>query len=266
MPEETHGYSTHFLDPKPTTGIYSLPCGFVDDEGNLHRGVHLREMTGVEEEVLAGTGEVGAKLDRVIANCLVSIGAAEQTGLSVVKRLPVVDRVFLVIALRRVSLGDNYRIEAKCPHCGETHKYDIDLGALTVREMAEPEKRSFEGTLPSGRQFKWHVMTGDDEDWLNEAKKRLKGHGAVTLAMMARIDELDGQALPKDPKHRRELVASVEAISKLGLRDRNYLRRTFTDFEGDVDTSIEFSCESCGSDFSADMRVDPQAFFFPSEM
>ena len=84
--------------------------------------------------------------------------------------------------------------------------------------------------------------------------------------MLARMDEVNGEALVKDTKNRRALIDSVTKLAKLSIRDRNHLRRTFEATEGNVDTSLEFGCEACGADFQADMRVDPAAFFFPSEM
>jgi hypothetical protein len=255
----------HYLDPKPTQDIFSLPCGFVDEGGTLHQKVHLREMTGIEEEVLAGKGEVTARLNRVISNCIVSLGDDLKADLTTVKKLTVVDRVFLLIALRRVSLGDDYGLKVKCPACSHTSSFKVDLGELEVRQMDDPAKRSYTGELPSGGSFTWHPMTGEDEDWLADAKKKLKGEGVVTLAMLARMDEVNGDALSKDPKNRRALVDSVTKLAKLSIRDRNHLRRTFESTEGNIDTDLEFECDSCGHEFRADLRVDPAAFFFPSE-
>jgi hypothetical protein len=267
MAEPAPKGSDHYLDPKPTIDIFTLPCGFVDDDGKLHRKVQLREMTGIEEEVLAGKGEVTARLNRVISNCITALGEDGLKGeLFIVKRLTVVDRVFLLIALRRVSLGDDYGLKIKCPACSHQSDFKIDLGELEVIEMDDPAKREYDGEMPSGLAFKWHPMTGVDEDWLAAAKKKLKGEGAVTLAMLARLDELDGELLKKDPKQRKDLVTSVTALAKLSIRDRNHLRRTFTKTEGNVDTELEFECDSCSHEFHADLRVDPAAFFFPSEM
>ena len=256
----------HYLEPKSTQGMFTLPCGILDNDGGLHTDIHLREMTGIEEEILAGKGEVTAKLNKVMANCVESIGSLPHCDVETIKRLTVVDRVFLLVALRRVSLGDSYGMKVRCPACSHESNFQTDLGNLEVRNMEDPSRRSYEGTMPSGKSFVWHPMTGMDEEWLNEARKKLKGEGVVTLSMMARMDELDGKPLKKDPKHRRDLVGAVSEVAGLSLRDRNHLRRTFEKTEGDVDTELDFECESCGHEFSADLRVDPAAFFFPSEI
>ena len=145
----------HYLDPKPTQDIFTLPCGYVDESGTLHQKVQLREMTGVEEEILAGKGEVTARLNRVIANCIVSLGEDLPGDLRLVKKLTVVDRVFLLIALRRVSLGDDYGMKIKCPACSEESNFRVDLSGLEVRHMEDPTKRRFEGNLPSGGSLSW---------------------------------------------------------------------------------------------------------------
>jgi hypothetical protein len=254
-------FKTHQLDPKTTRAMFSLPCGLVWD-GALLRDVQVKEMTGVEEEILAGKGPVGDRLNRVITNCLVDVGGVPASH-QMVMDLSMIDRLYLLIAIRRISLGDMYTVKATCPmdDCGAQHDYAIDLGKLPVQEMPDPRVRSFQGTLPSGVQFRWHVMTGNDEAWVAAAHKKLKGEGPLTIAILARLDELGGVVLDKEPVRMRSAVA---AVGKLSLRDRNYLRSLFRSLEGDLDMDLDFECQTCHAEFSSELEVNAKDFFFPS--
>ena len=250
----------HFLNPKSTTEVFRLPVGWVDGDGKTHKDVQVREMTGEEEELLAGKGDIGIRLNRVLANCLVDVGGEKGT-VPLVKSMAMVDRVFLLIAIRRVSLGDTYRIKAKCPSCDDKGDYTIDLGELETTETDLDDGWEFDSTLPSGRKVRWHVMTGEDEDWLKQAEKKLKGQGRMTLAILARLDELDGIKLDKS---NRAMKVALTAVARLSLRDRNFLRREF-EKEGDIDTKLEFECAACGAEFESEIELGSADFFFPSE-
>lgn len=256
------GFTTHHLDPKTSRATFQLPCGLVI-EGKLVRDIQVSEMTGVEEELLAGKGPIGDRLNRVLANCLVDIGGLKGS-LPLIMRLPMIDRLYMLIAIRRVSLGDQYMVRAKCPDeaCKAEHDYSINLGTLPVVEMADPMVREFFGILPSGTPFSWHVMTGVDEEWVNAASKKLKGEGPLTIGILARLDSLAGEPLEKEPVKMR---AAVQAVGKLGLRDRNFLRATFKKHEGDLDTNMEFTCQTCETEFESEIQVVAKDFFFPSE-
>ncbi|CAB4203539.1 hypothetical protein UFOVP1382_152 [uncultured Caudovirales phage] len=254
---------THHLDPKSTTQIFTLPIGYLSPDGKLLRDAVVKEMTGVEEEILAAKGMVTPRLNRVIANCLVEIGGVH-ADLPMVRALTMLDRMFLLIAIRRVSLGDRYEVKLKCPveSCAAENTYEIDLGGLPTSCPDDPTARRHVSKTPSGSRVEWHTMNGEDEEWLESMRAKLKGEGQSTLAMLSRIDTIDGTSLPRDGG--TDLKRSLGRIVKMSLRDRNALRAAFKQSEGDLDTTIEFQCKACQAEFKAEMEVDAEAFFFPS--
>jgi hypothetical protein len=257
---EDEKFQTHHLDAKATTATFTLPCGLIRD-GKVMRAIQLREMSGVEEEILAGKGSTSDRLNRVIANCLVDIAGAKGSIQSVME-MTMIDRLYTLLALRRVSLGDKYMITAQCPSCEKEHEYSIDLSSLSIREMADPSVRAHRGTLPSGQTYAWHVMTGQDEEWVNLVSKKFSGEGLLTIGILARMDELNGARLDKEPVRMRE---AFRLAANLSLRDRNHLRSVFQLQEGDIDMQLEFACQSCQFEFKADMNIQNKEFFFPLE-
>lgn len=255
----------HFLNPRPSVGHYRLPNGWMDESGVRHRDIIVREMTGVEEELLAGRGDVLPRLNKMMANCLQQIGPHKCEGdVRIVNQMTVVDRMVLLIALRRASLGDDYTVEGACPACGAKDRYTLDLSGLKIVDADEYSSRLIRLTAPSGNEFMLHVMTGEDELWLARARERLKGEGIVTLNMLCRIDEYAGHRIERDLANRQGFMQSVALIANLGMRERMFIREQIKRIEGEIDLSIDVVCKSCGHEWSSPLDVAGPGFFSPS--
>jgi hypothetical protein len=240
-----------------------LTCGWLDERNQLHQDYVVVEMTGVEEDLLTGKGQVLPRLNRVITNCLESLGSITEkhTIARAVDNLTATDRMILLIAIRRASLGDIYSTRIKCPSCGAESNVGLNLSTLETRDMLDPLKRDFEVTLSTGRKVRWHIMTGRDEEWLQGQRKSSRSENDVlTLAMLSRIDEVDGVRIDRV----RGIHDAIDTIKRLKSRERNELRNEFTTNEGFMDSNVEYSCPSCSSDFSGELDVAQTNFFFPA--
>ena len=252
-----------YLDPKSGT-VGGKLAGGAEVEGALERDFIVQEMTGVEEDLLAGKGNLMARLNQVILNCLVSLGGVtEKRDLGpMVKGLAAVDRMILLIAIRRASLGDTYRVKYNCPSCSGSNNAAVDLSLLEVTE-SNSETTSHVLSLASGTEIKWHTMTGSDEEWLQDQQKRQERTGradVLTLAMLTRVDEINGERIDR----RGNLKGALAALKGLRLSERNQIRAAFQENEGAIDTEIEYECSHCGHEFKADLDVGQEGFFFPS--
>lgn len=239
-------------DPKSPIGQFDLPCGYLDADGELHREVIVREMTGVEEDILASRRVKDAdKMDLLIGNCLQQLGQiSEATRIrALTQELLIGDRLFLLYAIRRVSLGDEYPFKENCPNCDEATLYPFDLSALEVVQMPDPMCREYHEELPSGRKVSWHPMSGRD----NKKRQKHRKADVLTLNLWVRIDDLDG------------LRPSMDLIKTLSSRDRDFLRGRFMQVEGGVETTIEVVCPLCDHEFERDVEIGRPGFFFPSE-
>ena len=252
------------LDPKSGTVAGVLPCGYLDPDGKLHSDFIVREMTGEEEDVLAGKGPVITRLNRVILNCLDSLGGeTDKTTLNrAVAQLTAVDRMLLMISIRRASLGDQYMMKITCQSqdCQDVSTASLNLAHLEVKPMEEPACREFETTLASGRLVKWHVMDGRDEQWLQGMAK--KGQNILTLSMLSRVDGVDDLTLNRQSN----LAGALKCLKAFRMSERNELRALFVKCEGSVDTEVEYECPSCGHEFKSELDVGQQTFFFPAGM
>lgn len=252
---------------EPRSGVVSgeLTCGWLDERNQLHQTFVVKEMTGVEEDLLAGKGPVLPRLNRVITNCLESLGGlSERPTLSrAVDGLTATDRMVLLVAIRRASLGESYSTKIKCPSCGKESHISINLASLETRKMVDPSQRSFTVTLSTGVVVQWHIMTGQDEEWLqNQRKRQSSENELLTLAMLSRIDAIGDTRLNRVTN----LPSALEVIRSLKSRERNQLRNLFTSTEGFLDTNVEYECPACSTTFNGDLDVAQPGFFFPQEV
>ena len=224
--------------PHSAVGSFNLPCGYIDPSTQeLHTEVEVREITGYEEDMMASDKVVARKkLDLLLGGCVTRIGTiSDQAKIKkVVKELPVGDRVYLLFAIRRVTLGDELPIREKCPSCSTSNLFVVDLKDLDVKEMEDRRKRLFDIKLPSGKEVRFRVSTGQDEAKMADIQKRHK-NDMLSMALLMRIELLDGEP------------ADIKAIKSLGMRDRKALRTAMEKSEGGVDTALELECPVLGS-------------------
>lgn len=243
--------------PKSAVGVFDLPCGYYDvPTQQLITEVQVREITGVEEDMLASTKIPSSqKVTALLTGCVVRIGTEERKNriAQMVQDLPVGDRVFLIFAIRRVTLGDELPVREQCPECRVKTLFMVDLGAdLKIRPMADPAKRVFDEVLPSGKPVRFRVSTGQDEARLAKLVKRNnQSSDALSQSILMRLEML-GDEKPTLPM-----------VKSLGMRDRNFLREKFQEVEGGVDTTLELECPACGHEWEKDLDLNTAGFFFP---
>jgi hypothetical protein len=160
------------------------------------------------------------------------------------------DRVFLMLAIRRVTLGDDFPFDHECPKCEKTALHIVDLSKLEVKNMPEPKKRVHEGVTPSGKKVRWHCMSGKEEETLS----KVGTSDALSASILVRLDLLN------------DAPAGMAALKAMSMKDREWLRGRFEDTEGGVDTTIKLVCEHCGHEFEDQLDVGQTGFFFPSRL
>ncbi|OPZ83577.1 MAG: hypothetical protein BWY76_02207 [bacterium ADurb.Bin429] len=218
---------------------FTLPSG---------RTCAIRELTGVEEELLTNTRllRTGTAINQILRNCLVQLD--EKTELTPTDVLDLLDgdRHFLLIKLRQVSLGDEVSLSLVCPHpaCQATNAIQVNLEDLPVTPY--PPEREFTITLPgSGRTVRFGHLDGHKEVRLAALPDADMTHG-----MLIRILDIDGNAPNK------------KTVVEMSLKDRQALREAMKAVDGDIDTTVNTTCQRCGTPIKTKVEAH-QDFFFP---
>lgn len=205
-------------------------------------------MTGVEEEILTNQRLIrsGDAVNQVLKNCIIRIGENQDISMKNVLDMLSGDRLFVLVKLRQVSLGDEVELELTCPNtaCRAKDQVTVNLDDLPVTPYGE--EREFVLTLPvSGSKVRFVHLDGHKEKRLAQMQEP-----SISAAMMVRIVDIDGNA------------PSKKALNEMSMRDRSALRAEMLRVDAGIDTTIECDCESCGTRIRTRLEAEP-SFLFP---
>src|SRR5262249_68226 len=135
--------------------------------------VRMQPLTGREEEWLAEHAGVPSamKVTHLLASCLVGADGVAVTS-DLVRKLLVGDRDYLMLQLRRLTLGDVFQAVIVCRACGA--KIDVTFEAKDVPVERHPQTApsyalNLEHPQPSGRTVRFRLPTGADQESMSTA-------------------------------------------------------------------------------------------------
>ena len=223
---------------------------------NIPNVLHVRAMTGEEEQILATPRFVkkGKAIDMIFEKCL-------QEKINTTQLLSV-DRNYLLIFLRGISYTPEYDVEIKCPNCSTNFATVINLDSLEVETCPEDfDLNKLTGVLPtSGFGFRYRLATGEDEQAITAYRER-------RIQMFG--DQSDDDTLLYRTAMLLEWVEGVTEIKeiqvllkRLPINDLSHLRNTINEPPFGVNTNIDMICPSCAEEFKIELPLETN-FFFP---
>lgn len=218
-----------------TDGVCPLPGGLVLEDGRRLSQAELRPLSGREEEWLARHpwSPSTVAVTHLLSTCLLRLDD-QPAQRDHARRLLVGDREYLMLHLRRITLGETIRAVLTCPAC--TAKMDVDFQAADVPVERRPQTAaSYTLDLTSGRTVRFRLPTGADQ----EAVLGLATEQAVE-ALFARslLDDSGTALLPG------EQSAVIEAMDRLAPQ---------------IELELELVCPECSHEFVA--PFDTTRFF-----
>ena len=122
-----------------TEFAFTLPRGYVDGAGTVHRDGVMRLATARDELVPLRDDRVrenSAYLTVVLlARVITRIGAIEDIHAGIVENLFAADLAFLQDLYRRVNTEGHTRAAVTCPQC--EHRFAVDVSAGSGRRLGE---------------------------------------------------------------------------------------------------------------------------------
>jgi hypothetical protein len=107
--------------PLQTEFEFILPCGYVDEQGDLHRHGTMRRATALDEVAPMGDARVRtneAYLSIVLLSRVIKrVGMISPVSADIVERLFATDFIYLQDLYTRVNDGGSNLIETQCPVC-----------------------------------------------------------------------------------------------------------------------------------------------------
>lgn len=221
-----------------------MPSGWLigDDpaEARRYSVATLRPLRGYEEEWLAdhrgATNAVAAS--RILEGCVANLDdGAPPRGFAA--RMLVGDREYLILQIRRLTLGDLIVASTDCPGCGVRMDVDFDAGTIEIHSPAV-QGAVHTLTLPEGggrepRSVRFRLPTGGDQEAV--AGRELEAACEWILQQCL----LDTGGGPLGPEESAAVIAAMEERAPR------------------IDLELDLACPECKHGFV--LPFDTTAFF-----
>jgi hypothetical protein len=225
-------------------------------DGPVDGKIHIRAMTGEEEQILATPRFVkkGIAMNMIFSKCIKESIKPEN--------LLTADRTFLLIYLRGISYGSDYEVQVKCPETDRPFQTVIDLDTIPVQRCPDSfNSNDLTGVLPkSGLKFTYRLSKGRDETELQDYReRRLKAFGdtAADDTLLFRTAQLINNIESIVEKEEIKVV-----LKNLPIQDVSYLRNLVNDPPFGVDTKVTIVSPYNNEEFEIDLPLEAN-FFFP---
>lgn len=240
--------------------VFELLRGYVDEEGVVHKEFTLREMTGKDEEAIhrSDIKNNGSKaVSLLLSRCVTRIGSltlkscGREKWEKIIKSLYVGDQDYVLVQLRKLSIGEELEVDHVCPNksCRAKLHTTANMDELEVVPFQGLDKIPFE--LKRGYKDKkgkihttgiMRLPTGLDREILTPLAKNNLAKAETT--MLTRLCTFtDGQYVDDD------------VMGSLSIRDREYLQNILQENFFGIKTEIEVTCDSCGETFTGSLNA-----------
>lgn len=111
---------------------FTLPRGYVDGDGNVHRQGVMRLATAMDE--IAPMRDPRVQNNQaylviiLLSRVITKLGSVNDVGTAVVENLFSADLAFLQDFYRRINETGTSQVEVVCPNCD--HRFEIDPGRV----------------------------------------------------------------------------------------------------------------------------------------
>lgn len=248
---------------------YHLPSNGLVYDNPINCDVKLRSMT-VRDEMRrmspSNDGSIYKTMADIIDDCLI-----EKPGISAYD-MCIGDYQFLLHKLRIVSLGPEYKIECRCPVCGDRDEHIVNLESLELYELKEFDRDLLKVKLPvCGKEVELNITTprildNIEKDVLRVAKQYKKQNKEMAdidwhllYQLVYSIKTVDSQKL--------SIVQKETFCNNLVGRDFNAIINALDKIDEKVGlgATFEVHCNHCGYDIVTPFRITTE-FFRPSSI
>lgn len=232
---------------------------FYDGEDGPTDGIlHIRPMTGEEEEILATPRFVkrGQAINMIFNRCIQEKNYDSANFLTQ-------DRTYLLIYLRGISYSNFYEVEVRDPETDQTFAHAINLAELEVDYCENNfSKNNLKDVLPvTGYKFSYRLATGRDEQYIQDYReKRAKNFDLSEQAddsLLFRTAHLLNDIEGLDNK-----IEIQTLLKKLPIQDVAYLRSSVNEPPFGVNTKVTVNNPYTLNDFEIELPLEAN-FFFP---
>tara|TARA_R110000851_G_scaffold1698_2_gene6618 strand:- start:333 stop:1079 length:747 start_codon:yes stop_codon:yes gene_type:complete len=197
--------------------------------------ITVRPMTFEDEKAIVGAGKHDDPVNLVLQRCV--------TNIKVMDLLPM-DKLYLIMKLREISYGDDYKTLLLCQECRAENPTTVKLSELNVNPVPDDFEDPIVFILPiAQKEVKVRLPRVKDEKLFLDTEQALD-------QLWRFVTEIGGHT-------DKSIISAV--MDKLPLKDvRTILNALKSDYG--VDTKIKFVCKDCGGVSVVDLPIDANFF------
>ena len=237
MMEEPEAQITTQAPPEP---LVDLHVGFTRGD-SLIKTAEIRELTGEDEELISKSGSIAKALEVILKRGTILLGdqpPSDQELSSLVSG----DRDSILLAIRRVTFGNDVDVALTCTSCGVRDGYVIDL---------KNDVPVVDGNNPTI----WDIKTKNGVITVTmptgTTQKRVIENNEKTAAELSTIF-LSGCIIQVD----REPVVGSRIALALGIADREMiLREILQKTPGPRLMEVSKTCKACGDEIPVPLSL-----------
>lgn len=207
----------------------------------------IREMTATEEGFLASQKMLksGEAFEKILRNCIVEKDIDLDNML-------VGDRYYLMLAIRRLTYGDEYDFKVRCASCGQTFNMSVILADLPIKKLEGDPDATHTITLPrTGKKVTFRLLRGRDEKKIATTLRKTPQE-IIRLSLFLHTVAVDGSE-----------NFSEKFFETLPGADSQHYRREIDAVTCGVDTVVGVECPECDNEFEVQLPIS-ENFFFPN--
>lgn len=234
----------------------TLPSKGILYNGLIPSEISLRGMTTRDEKILYAS-QSGNVFQRILKNCIIQPKDLDPN------KLIAADELYLVLQLRMLTYGPEYKVDAVCPECGQVNTYTVNLGELDVNYLDDDFTEPIMVTLPRcGDTLGLKILRNEDSEFIDRyAKKFAKQFNQnvreveYECRIAKYISTINGKAV--------DFGQAKNYVENMMSRDSAEIRSALNKILVGVDTTITQTCMSCGEEFTFNMPLTSE-FFRPT--
>lgn len=219
------------IDSEITVELPSECRGYSLEDGG--KPVTIRPMNFEDEKMVVNSKKGQDPTNILLSRCVSNVKVGD---------LYAMDKLYLLMKLREISYGDDYKTLLICKHCAAENPSTVQLSQLNVNPVPDDFTDPVEIYLPGiKKKAKVRLPRVKDELYLNEQ---------VYDNLWRFVTEIDG--------HRdKSVIAPV--LKKVPIIDTKVILKAMRSDYG-LDTLIKFTCTECGEVSVVDLPIDANFF------
>jgi hypothetical protein len=220
--------------PPPATDV-ELLGGLLDPILGLISTAEIRELNGIDEELISKIGDPGKALLTILERATVKIGN-EPADKDTLDALYAGDRELLLLAIRNATFGSDIKLgPGECPSCGVEQVFEIDLEKDVPLKKLDGD-HTFTVKCKVG-EVVVALPTGSTQKAIVTSTNKTSAE-LDTILLKNCIESINGMP-----------VLGLDDVRKLSLKDRRDILQEITNRNpGPQLNEIKIPCQSCGTE------------------